>query len=108
MHAFCCESHAMFMSPRNLRAFWLSSVCCSVLSCRPPSTVAVHSPTPGPELIGEGPLALSVTPDTGALRRDIGNFRFVLPVEIHGRLFRFGADHGASTTMITDSTIEAV
>lgn len=38
---------------------------------------------------------------------DILDSRFALPVEIHGHMFQFGADHGASTTMVTDLAIAA-
>src|SRR5438067_8615483 len=56
------------MSLRDLRPVWLASLNCSVLGCRPLPTVAVHSPSPGPELIVEGPLALFAKSDAGASR----------------------------------------
>lgn len=73
----------------------------ALVSCYP------HAPAPaGPRPVAEGFLIPFVPADSAPA--DIRDFRFALPVEIRGRTFRFMADHGASATIITDSTIDAV
>ena len=59
----------------------------------------------GPGLVAEGTLELFVQPDSGT-KADERDYRFALPVEIHGHTFQFIADHGAQT-MITDATVDA-
>jgi hypothetical protein len=50
----------------------------------------------------EGPMV--VMSDSGAI--DSADVRFVLPMDIHGRVFRMLVDHGSTVTLLTDSTIE--
>jgi|KBSSwiStaDraftv2_1062776.scaffolds.fasta_scaffold07399_12 hypothetical protein len=50
----------------------------------------------------EGPMV--VMSDSGSI--DSADVRFVLPMEIHGRVFRMLVDHGSTVTLLTDSTIE--
>ncbi|HEV8217844.1 MAG TPA: hypothetical protein VGP95_18460 [Gemmatimonadaceae bacterium] len=50
----------------------------------------------------EGPMV--VMSDSGAI--DSADVRFVLPMEIHGRVVRMLVDHGSTVTLLTDSTIE--
>jgi hypothetical protein len=60
----------------------------------------------GPGLVAQGSLVLWVAPDSGT-PADVRLYRFTLPVEIHGRVFQFVADHGAQS-IISDSAIGAL
>jgi hypothetical protein len=108
MHTLHHERRVMFVNSRHQRSVWWVLLVGVFLNCRPPSTAAARaSAPPGPALIAEGSLVLFDTL-AGGTSRDVRRFRFGLPVEIRGRTFQFAADHGATTTMVTDSTIEAV
>ncbi|HEY4216562.1 MAG TPA: hypothetical protein VGM67_05460 [Gemmatimonadaceae bacterium] len=74
--------------------------------CRPVSTIGTSAPAYEPPLISQGVLVPFATLDS-AEATDVGNYRFMLPTEVHGRTLQFLADHGATTTMLTDSTVDA-
>lgn len=57
-----------------------------------------------PVPLTEGQLISPV--DSGAT--DSADLRFVIPVEIHGKVFRMELDHGSTGTLLTDSTIQRI
>ncbi len=86
---------------RSWSPLWGAIIVGALVSCYPHASAAN-----GPRPVAEGSLVPFVPRDSVAA--DIRDLRFALPVEMHGRTFRFMADHGASATIITDSTIVAV
>jgi hypothetical protein len=83
-------------------SLWRAIFAGAFVSCYPHAQV----PSPGPGLVAQGSLVPFVPRDS--VPADIRDYRFTLPVEIHGHTFLFMADHGASATIVTDSTIDAV
>src|SRR4051794_26261748 len=88
-------SHNAEAKRRRLAALF----CAAALACRPFSSPPAPSGNVEPLVVGR-----LVAPDSGLV--DSTDLRFVLPVEIHGRVFRMMVDHGSNGTLLTDSTIE--
>ena len=96
----------MPMTSRRL-SIWCAFLGALTLGCNPPRTGTIPPSTVDPRLVAEGRFVLYAAPDSGQ-PGDAPESTFVLPVTIRGKSFQLLVDHGSNSTVLTDSTVEAI
>lgn len=85
---------------------WITLIGLTAVACGTPPALTPHfAAVPQPVATG---VLIPCPDDEDTASKQRPDECFSLPVEIHGRRFRFLADHGAESTVLTESTVTAI